>query len=183
MPVQKEAKQLKQAIRYEWPEAPSRKAQNYFNRFFDRQRIKAKIVAKVEGNYGTYTVSVEAKGKGVQSACSCYIGGDGGCHHCHALGLTYLEDPDSFQTVIPQSLGNVQTLGDVSSYLSNVTLDELLKRLKTQGITQKAFAESIKMSPRHLGAIKSSEQRNRYFHELGATKLACLWVLEHCKKE
>lgn len=26
-------------------------------------------------------------------------------------------------------------------------------------------------------------KRNRYFNELGATKLACLWVLEHCKKD
>ncbi len=42
------------------------------------------------------------------------------------------------------------------------------------------FAESIKMNTRHLSAIKSSELRNRYFNELGATKLACLWVLEHC---
>ena len=39
------------------------------------------------------------------------------------------------------------------------------------------------MNTRHLSAIKSSELRNRYFNELGATKLACLWVLEHCKKD
>jgi len=49
-------------------------------------------------------------------------------------------------------------------------------------ITQKALAEGMGMNPRHLTAIKSSELRNRYFNELGATKLACLWVLEHCKK-
>ena len=46
------------------------------------------------------------------------------------------------------------------------------------GITQKAFCESIGMSTRHLAAVKSSELRNRYYHELGAMKLACLWVLE-----
>jgi transcriptional regulator with XRE-family HTH domain len=57
-------------------------------------------------------------------------------------------------------------------------LDTLLQELKAQGITQTAFAESIGMNPRHLSAIKSSELRNRFFNELGATKLACLWVIE-----
>jgi hypothetical protein len=31
----------------------------------------------------------------------------------------------------------------------------------------------------HLGAIKRSELRNRFFKELGAVKLACLWMLDH----
>ena len=35
------------------------------------------------------------------------------------------------------------------------------------------------MNTRHLATIKSSELRHHYFHELGATKLACVWVLEH----
>src|SRR5215468_6365604 len=38
------------------------------------------------------------------------------------------------------------------------------------------------MNTRHLAAIKSSELRHRYFTELGATKLACLWVVEHLGK-
>jgi len=38
------------------------------------------------------------------------------------------------------------------------------------------------MNTRHLSAIKASELRNRSFNELGATKLACLWVLEHLGK-
>jgi transcriptional regulator with XRE-family HTH domain len=62
-------------------------------------------------------------------------------------------------------------------------LDELIQSLRKQGITQKAFAESIGMSSQKLSAIKSSERRNRYFHELGATKLACLWVLERFPKK
>lgn len=61
-------------------------------------------------------------------------------------------------------------------------LDSLLQDLKSQGISQKDFAESIGMNPRHLSSIKSSEMRNRYYNELGATKLACLWVLEHVSK-
>jgi hypothetical protein len=39
------------------------------------------------------------------------------------------------------------------------------------------------MNPRHLTAIKSSEARHRYFHELGATKLAVLWVIENVEAE
>ena len=63
-----------------------------------------------------------------------------------------------------------------------MTLEDLLGQLKATGVTQKAFAEQIGMNPRHLTAIKSSELRHHYFNELGATKLACLWVLEHMGK-
>jgi hypothetical protein len=59
-----------------------------------------------------------------------------------------------------------------------VTLEALLAQLKDKDITQKAFAEQIGMHTRHLTAIKSSELRYHYFHELGATKLACVWMLE-----
>ena len=63
-----------------------------------------------------------------------------------------------------------------------MTLEDLLGQLKATGVTQKAFAEQIGMNPRHLTAIKSSELRHHYFNELGATKLACLWVLEQVGK-
>ena len=137
---------------------------------------------RVEGNHGAYTVSIENKGKYLDSACSCYIGRDGDCHHCHALALTFLKDADSFTVTKTRRRKDVRTVADISSYLKGVTLDSLLKQLKEQGITQKALAEGMGMNSRHLSAIKSSELRNRYFNELGATKLACLWVLEHCKK-
>lgn len=39
------------------------------------------------------------------------------------------------------------------------------------------------MNSRQLSAVKSSELRNRFYHELGATKLACLWVLERFGKK
>ena len=38
------------------------------------------------------------------------------------------------------------------------------------------------MNPRHLTATKSSELRNHFFNELGATMLAVLWVTEHLGK-
>ena len=66
-----------------------------------------------------------------------------------------------------------------AGHLQSVTLEVLLTQLKDQGITQKAFAEQIGMHTRHLAAMKSSELRHHYCNELGATKLACLWVLEH----
>jgi hypothetical protein len=69
-----------------------------------------------------------------------------------------------------------------AGHLQSVTLEVLLTQLKDQGITQKAFAEQIGMHTRHLAAMKSSELRHHYFNELGATKLACLWMLEHCGK-
>ena len=96
-----------------------------------------------------------------------------------ALALTYLQNPADFKEVPLKPREEVTLVGDLPSYLQSVTLDSLLQQMKEQGITQKAFAESIGMNPRHLTVMKSSEARNRYFNELGATKLACLWFLEH----
>ncbi len=102
--------------------------------------------------------------------------------HVWNVAITFLNDPTLFKVVKQKQVKQVQVLDDVRAYLQSITLDALLKELKTQGMTQKAFAESIGMNTRHLSAIKSSELRNRSFNELGATKLACLWVLEHFGK-
>lgn len=91
----------------------------------------------------------------------------------------FIEDNHNFKTIEAKKSSDIHDIEDVEAYLKGVTLDALLKQLTGKGITQKAFAESIGMNPRHLSAIKSSELRNRYFNELGAMKLACLWVLEH----
>ncbi len=172
---------LKTAIENSWDYAPGKKAAGYVGQFFERTRSGRKIVAKVQGNHGVYTVSVEVKDKRVHSACSCYIGKSGGGHHCHALGMTFLQDPGSFKKTAKKKKQDIESLDDARRYLKGVTLESLLKEMKSRGITQKAFAESIGMNSRHLGSIKSCELRNRYYNELGATKLACLWVLEHIK--
>jgi hypothetical protein len=173
---------LQTAIQSHWPGPPGEKAARYVSHFFDGTRTGTKIVAKVEGNHGIYTVSINASQDGFTSACSCYIGKGGYCHHCVALGHTFLCNPDSFREIqiIPREA--VGGLPDLPAYLAGVTLEELLAQLKAHGITQKAFAEGIGMSPRHLGAIKSAEARSHFFHELGATKLAALWVVEHLTK-
>jgi hypothetical protein len=95
------------------------------------------------------------------------------------LARTFLTDPASFQEIKTKPLAEVGELSELHEYLQGVTLEALLQELKAHGITQKAFAESIGMNSRHLSAVKSSELRNRFHYELGATKLACLWVLEH----
>ncbi len=173
---------LQKTIKKNWNHTPSAKAQSYVGQFFDRALYPDKIVARVDGNYGVYRVSIEIHNKIVKSACSCYIGKHGYCHHCHALALTFLNNPDSFQFVEEPKLQKIKGLEDIHSFLTAKTLEILLKELKDKGISQKDFAESIGMSSRHLTSIKSSELRNRYYNELGATKLACLWVLEHCKQ-
>ncbi|MBN1147403.1 MAG: hypothetical protein JXA78_09110 [Anaerolineales bacterium] len=58
-------------------------------------------------------------------------------------------------------LASLGGLVDVQSYLKATTLETLMDQLKAKGITQKAFAESIGMNPRHLGAVKSSERENQ----------------------
>jgi uncharacterized Zn finger protein len=137
------------------------------------------VTAVVRGNHGDYTVSIEAQENGVSSTCSCYIGKRGGCHHCAALVHTFLAEPDSFVAVEPVAKGEVADLHTLQAYLNGVTLDDLVKQMRAKGITQKAFCEAVGMSTQHLSAVKSSELRNRRFHELGAIKLAVLWVMEH----
>jgi uncharacterized Zn finger protein len=171
---------LTKAIQSHWPFEPGDKTRAYIGKFSDRVRTGVRIVAKVVGNHGTYTVSIQVSPQlAVTSACSCYIGKGGNCHHCAALAKTFLQAPDSFIEKVPKKLEAVKGLEDVFAYLENVSLESLLLRLKEKGITQKAFAASIGMSTQHLTAVKSSELNNRFYHELGATKLACLWVLEH----
>jgi hypothetical protein len=177
-----ELEQLQAAIQRRWSRVPSKKASPYVNAFTAKVRSGQQITAQVEGNHGTYTVSIQLDAQGLSSACSCYIGKHGGCHHCEALAHTFMQDPDPFKVVKPKQRKDVRNLEDVQAYLQSVTLEDLLGQLKARGITQKAFAEQIGMNPRHLAAIKSSELRHHYYNELGATKLACLWMLEHLGK-
>jgi hypothetical protein len=170
---------LSDLIRSTWSETPNAKAKPCVGKFLERIRIDRRIEAKVEGNHGTYTLSIDCSRGTLRSACSCYIGADGSCHHCHALGISFLHEPATFVLVKRPKREQVRTLEDLHGYLKGVTLNALVEELQHSGITQRQLTESIGMNPRHLSAIKSAEARHHYFHELGATKLACLWVLEH----
>lgn len=171
---------LTKGIQKNWASPPGDKAKAYVGQFSNRIRMGAKIIAKVAGNHGTYTVSIQATPQfTTTSACSCFIGKGGYCHHCAALAETFLKAPESFVEKVAKNLEAVKGLEDVAEYLESITLESLISRLKEQGISQKAFAASIGMSTQHLSAVKSSELNNRFYHELGATKLACLWILEH----
>lgn len=175
-----EIETLTKGIQNHWRSNPGEKAGKYVGKFSNRVRMGAKIVAQVLGNHGTYTVSIQVSPELTSSsACSCYIGKGGGCHHCAALAQTFLNAPDSFVEKVAKKLEAVKGLEDVFDYLEGNTLESLIIRLKEKGVSQKTFAASIGMSTQHLSAVKSSELNNRFYHELGATKLACLWVLEH----
>jgi uncharacterized Zn finger protein len=173
---------LKAAIQKSWIRSPGEKAGRYVGQFYDTIRIGRKITARVKGNHGIYTVTVQATDQGLSSACSCYIGRGGGCHHCVALAITFLNDPEAFREIKTRRLDEVEKVQELGEYLQGITLESLLKELGARGITQKALAQGMGMNPRHLSSIRSSELRNRYFNELGATKLACLWVLERFGK-
>ncbi|MCA9838773.1 MAG: hypothetical protein KC422_17790 [Trueperaceae bacterium] len=173
---------LAAAVQQRWSARPSAKAQGYIGQFFETSLLKTKISAKVQGNHGVYRVSLALRGSELEARCSCYIGADGYCHHAEALAHSFLSQPEMFREQKEVKAEKIRTLDDLEAYLQGITLDELLKQLKAKGISQKALAKSIGMSTQHLAAVKSSELKNRYFHELGATKLACLWVLEHLTK-
>jgi uncharacterized Zn finger protein len=93
---------LEEALRRHWPGNASDKVKRYVGHFFYETRLGTKITAQVIGNHGTYTVSIRVDEQGVTSACSCYIGKHGYCHHCAALASTFLNDPASFQEIKPK---------------------------------------------------------------------------------
>lgn len=169
---------LQQSILSTWSKAPGEKARHYLGKFHALQHIGDRITPKVEGNHGVYAVSIRVQDGHVSSTCGCYIGKHGYCHHCEALAHTFLQTPAAFVEVISKDKAELSALGDLPDYIKSTTLESLLAELKARGITQKAFADSIAMNPRHLAAVKSSELRNHFFNELGAIKLACLWMLE-----
>src|SRR4029434_998420 len=95
--------QLQTVIKRQWSRVPSKKAKPYVNAFTAAERRGTKITAKVVGNHGTYTVSIQLDPQGLTSACSYYIGKHGSCHHCEALAITFVQDHGLFQVVAPQT--------------------------------------------------------------------------------
>ncbi len=169
---------------------PNKKAAGYIGAFVNAERRGSKLIAQVEGNHGIYTVSIVLEKDGdLRGACSCYIGRHGHCHHVLALARTFLLDETSF-TVIEASqpkagatlMDNASDFETLRRTLSDTTLESLLLQLRERGITQKAFAEALGMKPSMLTVYKSSEARHHYFSELGAIKLACVWMLQHARK-
>ena len=96
--------QLYTAIKRHGSRGPSQKATPYVNAFTARVWSGTKITAQVVGNHGTYTVSIQLGTQGLTSACSCYIGKHGYCHHCEALAHTFVHDPRLFKVVRPPLL-------------------------------------------------------------------------------
>jgi len=159
----------------------SEKVNRYIGKFYGRQIKNERILAKVKGNYGEYTVSLKPDGRRVDFNCSCYIGKHG-CHHCVALAHTFLKDSESFELINEVGRSGIKNLAQLGKYLDYVTLGELMDELKSVGISQKEFAEAVGTSSQHLSSVKASEARNRFFKGLGAIKLACLWMIENAKK-
>ena len=65
---------LQTALKRRWSRVPSQKAKPYVHAFSAAERRGTKITAKVVGNHGTDTVSIQIEEQGLRSACSCYIG-------------------------------------------------------------------------------------------------------------
>jgi uncharacterized Zn finger protein len=138
-----ELEQLLTAIKRYWSRAPSKKAQPYVKSFFAAVRSGTKITAKVVGNHGTYTVSIQLVPQGLTSACSCYIGKHGHCHHCEALAITFVHDPSLFKVFKPKQRKAVRSLTDVQAYLQNVTLEALLTQLKERASPRKPLRNRL----------------------------------------
>ena len=71
------------------------RAQPYVREFTHRLRSGPAIVGRVAGPHGSYTVSLRIEDSGFTPDCSC-ASDVGFCKHVIALGLTYIEEPQSF---------------------------------------------------------------------------------------
>jgi uncharacterized Zn finger protein len=65
------------------------------DRMIDRLRIGEALSARIVGNYGTYSIRLEARSSGLNFSCSC-PSYEYPCKHARALALTYIEAPESF---------------------------------------------------------------------------------------
>ena len=62
-----ELTQLRTAIQRQWSRVASQKAKPYVKAFFAAVRTGTKITAKVVGNHGTYTVSIQLNNQSLTS--------------------------------------------------------------------------------------------------------------------
>jgi uncharacterized Zn finger protein len=90
-PLQLSEQQLAQAI----DEKTFHRAQPYVREFTHRLHSDQTIAGRVARPHGVYTVSLAIEGSTLTPACSC-TSDAGFCKHVIALGLTYIEEPQSF---------------------------------------------------------------------------------------
>jgi hypothetical protein len=90
-PLQLSEQQLAQVI----DEKTFHRAQPYVREFTHRLRSGHAITGRVAGPHGVYTVSLAIEGSTLTPTCSC-TSDAGFCRHVIALGLTYIEEPQSF---------------------------------------------------------------------------------------
>jgi hypothetical protein len=90
-PLQLSEQQLAQTI----DEKTFHRAQPYVREFTHRLRSGHAIAGRVAGPHGVYTVSLVIEGSALTPTCSC-TSDAGFCRHVIALGLTYIEEPQSF---------------------------------------------------------------------------------------
>jgi uncharacterized Zn finger protein len=154
------------------------KARRYVGQFFNRRRTGLRIIADVEGNHGTYTVSIDTSTEPPTGACSCYIGAGGGCHHVRALAQTFFDAPESFDPQETRTREQVRTLDDLALYLKMTPLKALLDGLKAHGLSQRQVGDLLDAGRRTLSDALRDEARNERAGTLGALKLACLYLLE-----
>jgi len=83
--------QLAQAV----DEKTFHRAQPYVREFTHRLLSGRAITGRVAGPHGVYTVSLASEDANLKPSCSCRTDGEF-CRHAIALGLTYIEEPETF---------------------------------------------------------------------------------------
>jgi len=99
------------------------RAQPYVREFTHRLRSGPAISGRVAGPHGVFTVSLTIEDSTLTPVCSC-TSDPGFCRHAIALGLTYIEEPQSFY--------DVRTLTTPLEQYSHGELVELILQMGTR---------------------------------------------------
>ena len=99
------------------------RAQPYVREFTHRLRSGPAISGRVAGPHGIYTVSLGIEDSTLTPTCSC-TSDAGFCRHVIALGLTYIEEPQSFY--------DLRTLAAQLEQASHGELVELILQMGTR---------------------------------------------------
>jgi uncharacterized Zn finger protein len=99
------------------------RAQPYVREFTHRLRSGPTISGRVAGPHGVFSVSLSVEDSTLTPTCSC-TSDPGFCRHAIALGLTYIEEPQSFY--------DLRTLAMQLEQYSRSELVELILRIGTR---------------------------------------------------
>lgn len=173
-----------------WPERTPHKAVHYVDAFDDRARIGNRIEGYVQGNYGTYRVSIDVSSTSMEVSCSCPAGATwDDCKHVIALAKTFIEFPESFPLLEELSWKDIVGFEDLHLFSRTNSVESLVTKIRREGMATIELATILDMALDDLDGSASFDEEDDFGiddlpsrtllqAESRVIKIALLWVLE-----